>query len=381
MRHAACCGALLTINTYGGNMALQNFGIKPIKDFLSDIYFIPDYQREYSWEKDELEELWDDLVGLEGNGDDKHFFGQIVVNSTSKEKYIIDGQQRTTTSIIILCVIMREFEKMYFDNGNIFQKALKKAQQIQIKLIGTDDEDDVQDKFHLKLSDVDDAYFRKNILEKEELSSDGKCRSHDRLKDAYLFFKEKISRYIENNDIDKKYERLLYLYNMFTTNFIVMYIESTDENEAFIIFETLNARGKDLEMSDLLKNYIFRRSGRYTVEVKDKWFSIVERLDKINITSYIRHFYNFYGEFSREKELYRKICKSIHSDKDCKIFVDKLFELSYVYNAIALPEDNMFFENQDLRQSLNNLKILKAKTFYPIILAAWLKKFSRGRYL
>ena len=35
-------------------MALQNFGIKPIKDFLSDTYLIPDYQREYSWGKEEL---------------------------------------------------------------------------------------------------------------------------------------------------------------------------------------------------------------------------------------------------------------------------------------------------------------------------------------
>lgn len=56
-------------------MALQNFGIKPIKDFLSDTYLIPDYQREYSWGKEELEDLWDDLIYIENNTDDKHFFG------------------------------------------------------------------------------------------------------------------------------------------------------------------------------------------------------------------------------------------------------------------------------------------------------------------
>lgn len=357
-------------------MALQNFGIKPIKDFLADTYRIPDYQREYSWEREELEELWDDLVYLESNDEEKHFFGQIVINSTNKEKYIIDGQQRTTTSTIILCAIMREFERIYAEHGDNFIKAFKKSQNIQIKLIGTDDEEDLQEKFHLTLGEVDNAYFRQCILEKEDFSTPEKYKSHTRLKEAYLFFKEKIEDHIAETDIDTKYNKLLSLYNKFISDFIVMYIESTEENEAFIIFETLNARGKDLEMSDLLKNYIFRRSGKHITEIKKNWLTIIENLDKTNITSYIRHFYNFYGEFSREKELYRKIIKSIHHENECKEFIDRLLELSPVYNAITSPEDNVFFENMSLRESLSNLKILKAKTFYPIILAAKLKNFS-----
>lgn len=357
-------------------MALQNFGIKPIKDFLSETYLIPDYQREYSWGKEELEDLWDDLIYIENNIDDKHFFGQIVINNTEKEKYVIDGQQRATTSTILICVIMREFENIYNNSDHQFQKAYKKAQQIQIKLVGTEDEDDEQERFHITLGEIDNSYFKKNILEKELFDSKEKYKSHTRLKEAYLYFKEKVSSHISDNDINKKYEKLISLYNAFTSNFIIMYIESTDINEAFVIFETLNARGKDLETADLLKNYIFRSSGKYISEVKEKWLSIIETLDKINITSYIRHFYNFYGEFTREKELYRRISKSIHSEKNCKLFVDKLYSLSPVYNAITLPEDNTFFENQALRESLNNLKILKAKTFYPIILAAYSKRFS-----
>ena len=357
-------------------MALQNFGIKPIKDFLSDTYLIPDYQREYSWGKEELEDLWDDLIYLENNIDDKHFFGQVVVNNTEKEKYIIDGQQRATTSTILICVIMREFENIYNNSDHQFQKAYKKAQQIQIKLVGTEDEDDEQERFHITLGEIDNLYFKKNILEKELFDSKEKYKSHTRLKEAYLYFKEKVSSHISDNDINKKYDKLISLYNAFTSNFIVMYIESTDINEAFVIFETLNARGKDLETADLLKNYIFRSSGKYISEVKSNWLSIIETLDKVNITSYIRHFYNFYGEFTREKELYRRISKSIHNEKDCKQFVDKLLHLSPVYNAITAPEDNTFFEKQELRESLNNLKTLKAKTFYPIILAADLRKFS-----
>ena len=107
-------------------------------------------------------------------------------------------------------------------------------------------------------------------------------KSHTRLKEAYLYFKEKVSSHISDNDINKKYEKLISLYNAFTSNFIIMYIESTDINEAFVIFETLNARGKDLETADLLKNYIFRSSGKYISEIKEKWLSIIETLDKLN---------------------------------------------------------------------------------------------------
>lgn len=266
-------------------MALQNFGIKPIKDFLSETYLIPDYQREYSWGKEELEYLWDDLIYIENNIDDKHFFGQIVINNTEKEKYIIDGQQRATTSTILICVIMREFENIYNNSDHQFQKAYKKAQQIQIKLVGTEDEDDEQERFHITLGEIDNSYFKKNILEKELFDSKEKYKSHTRLKEAYLYFKEKVSSHISDNDINKKYEKLISLYNAFTSNFIIMYIESTDINEAFVIFETLNARGKDLETADLLKNYIFRSSGKYISEIKEKWLSIIETLDKINIGS------------------------------------------------------------------------------------------------
>ena len=61
--------------------------------------------------------------------------------------------------------------------------------------------------------------------------------------------------------------------------------------EAFVIFETLNARGKDLRTADLLKNYIFSQSKDIALAQK-KWNSMVGTLDKVDPTKYIRHFWN-----------------------------------------------------------------------------------------
>ncbi len=84
-----------------------------------------------------------------------------------------------------------------------------------------------------------------------------------------------------------------------------MYVETDDINEAFIIFETLNARGKDLETSDLLKNHLFRISGNSLGIVKEKWQQTIDNLDKIDTTKFIRHYWNSISEFTREKDLYK----------------------------------------------------------------------------
>ena len=59
-------------------MGFQNYCIKTIKDFLSGTYYIPNYQREYSWDTIELEDFWINLFHLI-NADEQrdHFFGQI----------------------------------------------------------------------------------------------------------------------------------------------------------------------------------------------------------------------------------------------------------------------------------------------------------------
>ena len=68
-------------------MALQNCAIETMNTFLNNTYYIPNYQREYSWERTELEDFWDDLQTTKDNGDSlDHFFGQIVVHSDESTK-------------------------------------------------------------------------------------------------------------------------------------------------------------------------------------------------------------------------------------------------------------------------------------------------------
>ena len=145
-------------------------------------------------------------------------------------------------------------------------------------------------------------------------------------------------------------------------------MEATRLEEAFVIFETLNARGKDLETADLLKNYIFSQSKDITLAQK-KWNSMVGILDKVDPTKYIRHFWNSRHDFTRDKTLYRTISKEIATPKSSRDLLNDLESCAPYYHAMAFPEDDMIFQNDKLINSLKSLRTLKARSFYPVILA------------
>ena len=102
------------------SMAIQSATKETLKTFLSNIYYIPMNQREYSWEQAQLEDFWEDLKSVINNPDKKHFFGQIVIydDTQKKKKYIIDGQQRTITSMIFLRALQYICSELFKETDN-----------------------------------------------------------------------------------------------------------------------------------------------------------------------------------------------------------------------------------------------------------------------
>lgn len=62
------------------------------------IYRVPPYQRDYSWEEEQWEDLWNDILELRGHPGERHYMGALVVEGRSDREFlIIDGQQRLAT--------------------------------------------------------------------------------------------------------------------------------------------------------------------------------------------------------------------------------------------------------------------------------------------
>ncbi|WP_368901807.1 DUF262 domain-containing protein [Oceanobacillus oncorhynchi] len=363
-------------------MAINNFSFKSIGSFLQDnVYYIPDYQREYSWEELQIDDFWLDLQNLISGEEEDHFFGQIVVHSDTEEnrRFIIDGQQRTTTSVIFLSILNRLFDSFYKNYNNYASR--ENSEDIRIKYIGRWSEH--KESLRLKLSNKDNYYFMNSIQKDTDIElEEPKTKSQKRIYNAYYYLYNKLTDELRKmTNTEQKFAILNEYYEHFVNHFKVMYVETNELEEAFIIFESLNARGKGLETSDLLKNHIFKNSKSQINYVKDTWEKMQSIVDNSDITKFIRHYWNSKENFTRTVTLYKRIKYKINTERNCITLVDELKKLASLYNALSSKDEDSFFTNNDLNKSLKNLKTFNARSFYPIVLAMYNRGFSEESIL
>lgn len=251
------------------------------------IYCIPRNQRKYVWGNDNWKNLLEDLDFLQGTGK-YHFLGSIVLNTQYNpnnddiEYYeIVDGQQRITTIVLILIVIAQIFKDR--NEEALFQGLLPYIQTTNINnQTSSTLHTDVHTCIMNLVSCVADKQTPYNTMQllitnfitnKKQDSTIEKC-----LKYYYDILKSR------NTDEVAAFRNAL-----ISTNYIN--IKTTGE-DAYTVFEILNARGMDLENHELLKNFILR----YTVPInnvdiaRQEWKDEIEnRLGK-NITNFLKHY-------------------------------------------------------------------------------------------
>lgn len=350
-------------------MTIKSYNFFPVEKYLmSNTYYIPDYQREYSWlDEEQILDFWIDLIDTVENSRESHFFGQIVVHEEiqTRKKYVIDGQQRTSTSVIFMAVMRRLFDEIY--NETKKESARNKAEDIRISILGRWSEEENDLKFHM--GKVDNEFFRNYVQREEPFPVKVVESSHKRIKEAYNFFYNKLTQIISNFDGIEKYDELLKYYKGFKDHFTIMFVETDDINEAFIIFETLNARGKDLETSDLLKNHLFKSAGSQIEDVKNKWLHMQSHSEGVDLTKFIRTFWNSKYTFTREKDLYKNLKNIVTNPEQCVKFTNELSSNLNIYKVLTNPYSEKYFDDYEIEAHIDNLRILGARTYYPVIIA------------
>ena len=254
-------------------------------------YVVPLFQRAYSWTKEQWDVLWTDLVFLLENPEpESHFIGSIVTMQTNSvpegvTKYLlIDGQQRLTT-IIILLTAMRDVASTMPETGTLAQRIE------QTMLINPFAE--AMDLYKLMPTQVDRADFMAIVGSD---ASDRVALSRTKLGECYDFFWRKLSQLSYSlND----------LFNVLIKRLSVVSILLGKDDNAHIIFESLNAKGRPLTQADLIRNYFFMR-----IHVNDQeathqrlWQPMEQRL-KADLTEFIRHFLMRVGVIIKEDSVY-----------------------------------------------------------------------------
>jgi uncharacterized protein with ParB-like and HNH nuclease domain len=367
---------------------MTNFNFNPENKSFSDIitstteYEVPSYQRNYSWGKDQLEDLHSDIQEAM-NTKENHYMGYLVFEKQNDDICrIIDGQQRFATLSLIILGAIKRFDEM--GNENLAEEYLKKYIQ-PTDLSSTD----LIKKLKLKLNKNNNSFYQsivEKIHKREDIYPNGERRklipSNKLLLDTYEFYYRKFKEFdIEtiNNYLNVVLKRLF-----FTT------ITVTDELNAFIVFETLNARGVELSSADLLKNYLFslvaKREDKDQLEqLETEWINITNDLGKLEITDFIKTVWNSSNKLIRGKKLFKEI-KSELSDYDKAVeFIKKLKSNVNLYVALHNPEDEFWGNDETdtaIKRDLKILRLFGITQTHSMLLSAYNKiyKVDKGSF-
>ncbi|MDO8486587.1 MAG: DUF262 domain-containing HNH endonuclease family protein [Candidatus Staskawiczbacteria bacterium] len=357
---------------------------KPLGDIFTgqEKYKIPRYQRPYSWTTDEVSELWSDL-----REEDSTFLGSFVFNyeKYNEDKFVevIDGQQRLI-SLMILLAVLRDLYKSLGD---------KDGADLTQSLIAHKHPVSRVEDFRLRCGDSLNVFFTENIQKKDSkiLDSTPKRKEFKAVKANYEFLKNKISD--ELKLISEKSKQITYLDNLKQKifDFKIIWIKVENDDDAYSIFETVNARGADLTAADLLKNHIFSKipPSEAGIDIaKDTWSTIEDNVESakgpLNVSKFIRYYWLSKYSFVQEKKLYREIKKTI---TDTQALLDDILKASEYYYKIAsssvgINDWQEDFEDkktaQKIVETLNGLRTMGITQCYSLLFCLLLNKDKIG---
>lgn len=220
-------------------------------------FIIPEYQRPYRWTKDECETLWNDILGVFGNGENisEYFLGSIVTyENDNGELEIIDGQQRITTLTLLFRAFYECLKKGKAKVNPLFLFSFGKCVwEINLNI----KKGLIFDNNHLSSKVVTDADndILKNILS-EKIDYQRITTNNSNYAKNYIFFYEKLREFILNQPLlFKKFCDMFLQKKLF-----VLLVVCDSQESAMIIFNTLNSRGLPLSNADILKGYIYKKS-------------------------------------------------------------------------------------------------------------------------
>lgn len=254
--------------------------------FNNRIFRIPDYQRGYSWDDKQLQDLWRDIDIL--GKDQSHYTGVLSVVTPKNGKnstthiHIVDGQQRITTLVILIQVICNceQLKDQKWINSRKKQAYVEKYLHYQTGVQG----ERTELVFGYEKDNPSHFYFKTEILELSDTDIVAERTLYTlNLKYAKKFFGGKVK--------DMDIESLEKLLGKITENLKFNYYELDDELSEFVAFETMNNRGKPLSDLELLKNRLIYLSTLLPnndedkkkdlrVDINNAWKTVYEYLGK-----------------------------------------------------------------------------------------------------
>jgi uncharacterized protein with ParB-like and HNH nuclease domain len=342
-------------------------------------YEIPKFQRDYTWEAEQWDDLWLDINAIVTNEYSEHYMGYLVLQTTNnKEFQIIDGQQRLTTLSLLILATLKCLQHLV-DTGIDAESNMKRKDSLQNSYIGNIDPVTLISNNKLKLNNNSNDYYKQHLVLLKELPLRNTNASEKHMRECFNWYYDKI------NKAYKTGEHLAGFIDEIVDKLFFTVIEVTDQLNAFKVFETLNARGVQLSSADLLKNYLFsvvdETDPHYTEidELERIWSKITGKLGEQKFEDYLRYYWNSINKSVGKKNLFKTIRNSITSKKQVFELVRNLNDTADIYLAIQNPEDELWKEKPEVRKSLKELRLFQIRQTNSLLLAG-VKKLDDEKF-
>lgn len=384
--------------------------------FSGRILQIPDYQRGYAWEKRQWDDFLEDLDLLEAGKE--HYTGTLVLHAADgvrpmRDKgglkydhyHIVDGQQRLTTTVLLLDAVRRSMEKVGLEE---VAEGIRKH-YVSVAALGSE-----QPVHKLQLNRDSHHFFVNSILSDKPSPEGPAIYSHERLLGARNHFVSYLKS--KEEELGQEYRGwLLDLHDKVTAQLKVSLYNVDDSSEVGVIFEVMNNRGKPLSELEKVKNYLLYLSSKLNIEnnnlaeeVNRTWTSIFENLMKSGLTGtghedqllrahWLMAYDHTKKNWDRSRSVKARFSLRGYRDRhrellsDLSDYINSLDRASVAYCDIAHPRrDNSFASlkfDPALRKKIINTgeklrRINVVATFLPLLIATRLRYSEDGdKYL
>jgi uncharacterized protein with ParB-like and HNH nuclease domain len=330
---------------------------------------VPLYQRDYSWQQTHWEDLWLDIE-TNRKTDSKHYMGSIVLVSKNKKQYdIIDGQQRLTTLTILILAIVDVLKTLVEKEIDV-ENNKKRIELLITDFIGKKSLKSLNYENKIELNESNNPFFSTYLTNfRKPAHINSEVQSNKQLYRCFNYYKELIlSEIFNENDVDNLISFVEYV----SDNLLFIQITATDDLSAYLIFETLNDRGLDLSVTDLLKNYLFsivEETDRS--HIKNIWDITINYVSYSGFPKFLRHYWMMQNGIIQEKELFKVIKRNINDPKSAFELLNNMSAVSEIYSALSSQNHHLWDGKDKVKKYIRELNLFGVSQCYPLLINAY----------
>lgn len=329
-------------------------------------YVIPTFQRNYSWDKEQWEDLWLDILAVYRDKEEEdHYMGYLVLQSIDKREFlVVDGQQRLTTISLLILAGLKIIDELINKEKNQSENQ-KRFDLLKNQYLGYTDPVSLVSDTKLKLNRHNNDYFKNYIIPFSGIHRRNLSYSNKLLKKAFDYFYNNIRK-----EIGEDGTKIVTFIDQIVDVLFFTKIAVSDQLNAFKVFETLNARGVKLSATDLLKNYLFsiiyeeKHSELEMDELEDRWNRLIESLGSESFPEFLRIYWNSTHIKVRKTNLFKVIKKDIDKREDVYGLIEQMEKYSAIYLALNDYRDELWNSEQaEFIRLLDMFNVKQPQTF------------------